>query len=81
MITTITVSTISTVSALVGVGTIIGWAAAVVLIAFLSVKVLAGASENKSHRLLSRSLDIGITPLLICFAFILATSIAQILSA
>ena len=81
MITTITISTISTISALVGVGTMVGWAAMIVLIAFLSVKVLANAGGSNSHRLLSRSLDIGITPLLICFAFILATSIAQLLSA
>ena len=81
MITTITTSAISTISAIVGDGAMVGWAAIIVLVAFLGVKALANAGANNSHKLLSGSLDIGITPLLICFAFILATRVAQFLSA
>jgi len=63
-----------------GLGMALGLVAVITLIALLGVRELAAASDNGSHRLLARSLDIGIVPLIIAFAMIVAVKIVEILS-
>ena len=80
MISTVTTSTISTVSIMVGFGMVLGVVAVIALIVFLCAKELASASESKSHRILAKSLDVGIVPLIIAFAMIVAMKVVEILA-
>ncbi len=82
MISTVTTSTITTVTTIAAMGltTAISVAAVVTLIAFLSTKQLAGASPSLSSQLTARFLNIGILPLIMAFAVIVAVKIAQVLA-
>jgi len=80
MITTVVTSTVTTVTAITGFGVILGLMAVIALVAFLCVKELAAASGNSSHRSLAKFLDVGIIPLAIAFALIVATEIVKILA-
>ena len=77
---TSTITTITTVTAIVGFGLALGVVAVVVLIGLLSAKELSSASGNSTHRLLARSLDVGIVPLAIAFAVIVAVKVVEILA-
>ena len=77
MISTVIASTVTTMT---GFGMALGLVAVITLIAFLGVRELAAAGDNGSHRLLARSLDVGIVPLIIAFAMIVAVKIVEILS-
>ena len=82
MITTVTVSTISTTAtsiAITGLAGVLGLVAVICLLGFLCVRELAGASENGSPKLLVRSLDVVITPLVIAFVVTLAIKVAEVL--
>ena len=80
-VTTITVTTVSTIAAM-GLAATISIAAILVLIAFLASKELASASPSPSpfRRLIARFLNIGIVPLLMVFAVVVATKIAEALA-
>ena len=80
MITTVTISSVTTVTAIIGFGMTAGLVAIITLIAFLGVKELANADGNGTQRLLAKSLDIGIIPLTILFVMITATRIVAILA-
>jgi len=77
MISTVTTSTVTTVT---GFGMTLGLVAVIALIAFLGVRELATASEGGTQRLLAKSLDIGIVPLIIAFAMIIAMEMVEILA-
>jgi len=77
-VTTSTVSTVTTVAALGLMGTL-GIVVSIVLVSFLATKELASSSEGPRHRLIARSLDIGIIPLIMAFAVIVVMKIAEIL--
>ena len=79
MISTVTTGTITTITTMTGLGMALGLVAVITLIAFLGVRELAAAGDNGSHRLLARSLDVGIVPLIIAFAMIVAVKIVEIL--
>lgn len=79
MISTVTTSTIASVTAIVSLGMVLGLAAVITLIVLLGVRELAAASDNGSHQLLARSLDIGIAPLIIAFVMIVAMEVVAIL--
>ena len=70
MISTVTTTTVTTVTAMMGFGVVMGVIAVVALLAFLCTRELAAASRDSKHRLLAKSLDIGIVPLLITFVMI-----------
>jgi len=76
MISTVTTSTVTT---MIGFGMTLGLVAVITLIAFLGVRELATASEGGTQRLLAKSLDIGIVPLIIAFAMIIAMEMVEIL--
>ncbi len=82
MISTVTTSTITTVTTIAAMGfaTAISVAAAITLIAFLSTKQLAGASSSRSSQLIARFLNVGILPLIMAFAVIVAVKIAEVLA-
>ena len=63
-----------------GLSAAISIAAVALLTLFLTTKELAGASQSVSFRLISRSLSIGIIPLVIVFAGIVVVKITEILA-
>ncbi len=77
MISTVTTSTVTTMT---GFGMALGLVAVITLIAFLGVRELATASRGGTQRLLAKSLDIGIVPLIIAFAMIIAMEMVEILA-
>ena len=80
MISTITTSTITTVTTMIGFGVAVSIVTVITLLAFLSSKELAAASINKKHRFLAKSLDVAIVPLLVSFVLITVVKIAEVLN-
>ncbi len=79
MITTITtVTTVTTIAAL-GLTTFIGAAAVLTLLAFLTTRELASASHSRFSLRIAKFASIGILPLVMTFAAIVAVKIAEIL--
>ncbi len=78
-VTTRTISSITSVTTTIGFGIAMGIVAVVALLAFLSTRELAAASEKSKFRFLAKSLDIAIVPLLIAFAMIATMKIAEML--
>jgi hypothetical protein len=79
MITTVTVSTITIIAAS-SVVLAIGIFASILLIGFLGGREILQASTGEKHKLLGRSLIIGIIPLLVGFIVIVALKVAEILT-
>ena len=80
MITTVVTTTVTSVTTMLDFGMILGLVAIIALAAFLCAKELAISSENSSHRPLAKFLDVGIVPLAIAFAMIVAMEIVKILT-
>ncbi len=79
MITTVTTVTTVTTIAAMGLTAAIGIAATAFLILFLATKELAGATNSSFMLRLSRALNVTILPLMIAFAVIVVTKIAEVL--
>jgi hypothetical protein len=75
----VAVSTVTTVAA-ASVGTGIAIFISLLLIGFLTSKELLGASSGSRQKLLARSLNISIIPLLIGFVVIVGLKIAEFLA-
>jgi len=82
MISTVTTSTITTVTTIAAMGftATISAAAVVVLIAFLTARELTSANSSPSSRLTARFLSVGILPMVMAFAVIVAVRIAEALT-
>ena len=80
MISTVVTTTVTTITTMIGFGMALGLVAVIALIAFLGVRELATASESGRQRLLAKSLEIGIVPLIIAFVMIVAMEIVEILA-
>ena len=80
MISTVVTTTVTTITTMIGFGMAVGLVAVIALIAFLGVRELATASEGSKQRLLAKSLEIGIVPLIIAFVMIVAMEIVEILA-
>ena len=65
---------------MIGFGVAAGIVAAIALLAFLCARQLTADSGNSKHRILAKSLDVVIAPLLIAFVMIIAMKIAEILA-
>ncbi|MBN1936523.1 MAG: hypothetical protein JW934_17810 [Anaerolineae bacterium] len=78
MISTVTTTTVSTVTTLVLAGSL-SLIAILTLLAFLIQKELVTTQENRRALALSRVLNVGIVPLLIGFALIVAVRVAEVL--
>jgi hypothetical protein len=82
MISTVTVSTISTVTAMAALGFTakIGIAAVVVLIACMVTKELTGARLSSSYQTVSRFLNVAIVPMIMVFAVIIGIKVMEVLA-
>ena len=82
MISTVTTSTITTVSTIAALGltATISVVAVATLIVFLITKQLVGASPSLPSQLIAKFLTIGILPLIMAFAVIVAVKIAEVLA-
>ena len=79
MVAAVTVSTVTTIAA-TSLGAGIAVFAVLMLIAFLTGKELLGASSGDKQKLIARSLNISIIPLLIGFVVIVGLKVAEILA-
>lgn len=75
----ITAAATETTGAMLGITTAIGIAAAVGLIVLLTTRELANASDTGFSAKLAKFAGIGILPLAIAFAFVIAVKIIEIL--
>jgi hypothetical protein len=74
--------TVTTATVILGAGytTSIGILCVILLIGFLTSKELLNASGGERQKLLARSLNIGIIPLLISFLVIVCLKVVEILT-
>ncbi len=79
MITTVTTVTTVTAIATLGLTTVIGIAAVIALIVFLTSRELADAGNSRISWRIARFASVGILPLVIAFAAIVAVKIAEAL--
>jgi len=80
MITTVTtVTTVTTIAAL-GLTAAISIAAVVLLVLFLTTRELAGASGRGSSLRIAKFVSVGILPLVMAFAVIVAIKVAEVLA-
>ena len=80
MITTVTTVTTVTTIAAMGLTSAIGIAGAVALVLFLATKEVAGARGSGFSLRLTKSLNVGILPLVMAFAVIVALTITEVLA-
>lgn len=78
MVSTVTTTTVSTVTT-VSIAGSLALVAIVTLLALLIQKELTTAAEGRLARALGRALNIGIVPLLMGFALIVAVRVAEVL--
>jgi cytochrome c biogenesis protein CcdA len=75
MVTTVTTTTVTTTT-VIGATAALGVIATLLLIGLLVARELAGASESIRSIRWSRSLNIGVAPLLLAFAVIVAVKVS-----
>ena len=80
MITTVTTVTTVTTIAVMGLTAAISIAAVVSLVAFLTTKELASAGHFRSSTRVAKFVNVGILPLAIAFAVIVAIKILGVVS-
>ena len=78
MISTVTTTTVTTIASLTMAGSL-AVVGIFLLLAFLIQKELATASESRFAAALSRVSNVAIVPLLVAFALIVATKVAEAL--
>jgi hypothetical protein len=79
MVSTVTTTTVTTVT-LFGISALLGLAAALMLIGYLVAREVLSASSNERLQLLGRRLNIAIVPLLLVFATIVGSRVADALA-
>ena len=79
VVTTSTVTTVTTIAA-AGLAMAISIAAVVSLISFLTMRELAGARDSSTSLRIARFVSVGILPLVITFAVIVAIKVAEVLA-
>lgn len=79
MITTITTVTTVTTVAVLGIGTAVSIAAAIALVLFLAARELAGTSNSGVAVRIAKLATIGILPLLMAFAVMVAVKFAEVI--
>lgn len=78
MVSTVTSTTVTTVT-LFGITALLGLAAVLMLIAYLVADELLSASSSQRLRLLARRMNVAIIPLLVVFAAIAGSRLAEII--
>ena len=79
MVSTVTSTTVTTVT-LFGITALLGLAAVLMLISYLVAKEMLSASPHHRLRLIARRLDVAVVPLLLVFAAIVGSRVAEILT-
>jgi len=79
MVSTVTSTTVTTVT-LFGISALLGLAAVLMLVTYLVAKELLDASTHQRLRTISRRLNVAVLPLLLVFATIVGTRVADALS-
>ena len=79
MVSTVTSTTVTTVT-LFGISALLGLAAVLMLISYLAARELLDASSHQRLRTLSRRLNVAVLPLLLVFAAIVGSRVADVLS-
>ena len=79
MVSTVTSTTVTTVT-LLGISALLGLAAVLMLVTYLVAKELLDASTHQRLRAISRRLNVAVLPLLLVFATIVGTRVADALS-
>ncbi len=79
MITTVTAVSSITAASSVGLATALSIVATISLIAFLTTRELLSVSATHSSQRVGRFMSVGIIPLLLVFAAVVATAIAELL--
>ena len=79
MVSTVTSTTVTTVT-LFGISALLGLAAMLMLVTYLVAKELLDASTHQRLRTISRRLNVAVLPLLLVFATIVGTRVADALS-
>ena len=79
MVSTVTSTTVTTVT-LFGISALLGLAAVLMLISYLAARELLEASSHQRLRTLSRALNVAVLPLLLVFAAIVGSRVAEVLS-
>lgn len=77
MVSTVTTTTVTTVT-LFGISALLGLAAVLMLVSYLVAKEMLSASASQRLQLISRRLNVAILPLLIVFAAIVGSRVAEI---
>jgi hypothetical protein len=78
MVSTVTTTTVTTVT-LFGITALLGLAAVLLLIGYLTAKELLSASSNVRLQLIARRLNVAIIPLLVVFGAIVGSRVAEVL--
>jgi hypothetical protein len=78
MVSTVTSTTVTTVT-LFGITALLGLAAVLMLISYLTAKEMLSASSSQRLQLIARRLNVAIVPLLLVFATIVGSKIAEVL--
>ncbi len=79
-VTTSTITTITTITTMLGFGVALGVVALVALALFLCAREIAATSDSGSRRLLAKSLDVSIAPLVIAFVMIVVLKLVEIVT-
>lgn len=80
MISTVTTSTVTSVTTMIGFGAILSLIVIIAFTVFLIIKELAGTQSGNLSKFLVKSLDVSIVPLFIVFAMIVAMRVVEILN-
>ena len=78
MVSTVTSTTVTTVT-LFGISALLGLAGVIMLITYLAAKEVLEASSHRRLRLLARRLNVAVVPLLLVFAAVVGSRIADVL--
>lgn len=78
MVSTVTSTTVTTVT-LFGITALLGLAAVLMLIGYLMAKEMLSASPNRRLQLVARRLNVAVVPLLLVFAAIVGSRVAEVL--
>lgn len=79
MVSTVTSTTVTTVT-LFGISALLGLAAVLMLIGYLVAREMLSASPNNRLQLVGRRLNVAIVPLLLVFAAIVGSRVAEVLA-
>lgn len=79
MVSTVTSTTVTTVT-LFGISALLGLAAVLMLITYLTAREMLSASQDRRLQLIARRLNVAVIPLLVVFAAIVGDRLVDVLA-